>query len=65
MTSIMLSLFLNPVYDQPEQRDLIEKLTLACLGLLLLLNITFMLWTLITNCKEKSRKKRIEGLRKK
>ena len=54
LTSIIMSLFINPVWDQ-EQRDMIENFALACLGSLLMLNVIFIIWALIAGCKEKKR----------
>ena len=64
MTSIMMSLFMNPAYDE-EQKNLQETMSLACMGMLLSLNVIFILHTTCAGCKEKRRRKKLEQQKKK
>jgi len=56
LSSIMLAQFINPAYSSDEIEHM-EVVTLVFLGLLLALNIIFILWFAISSCMSKRRTK--------
>ena len=57
MTSIMMSQFLNPQYDSPEMQLKMERITLVSFGLLVMLNVSYVVWFVVVDFKNKKRKK--------
>ena len=53
----MLSQFLNPQYDLPEMQIEMEKFTLVPFGLLVMLNVSYVVWFVVVDFKNKRRKK--------
>ena len=62
-TSIMLAQFTVHSYDN-EQREMLEVFTLIFFSSLIILNILFILYVTVEDCKEKCRLKAIEARKK-
>ena len=62
-TSIMLAQFTVQSYDN-EQREMLEVFTLIFFSCLIILNVVFMIYVAIMDCKEKRRLKAIEAKKK-
>ena len=58
ITSIFLAQFLNEELE-PYQALALENFTIASFGLMLVINIAYMIWFIINNCKENRRKKKL------
>ena len=61
-SSSVLSMFTNPIYTEDQKANL-QTLTLAVFAVLLLLNMSFVVYTLVTACKEKKRQKMLKQRR--
>ena len=58
ITSIFLMQFMNANLDL-KQVDLLKILVFACFGHLFAINVAFMIWFFVSECREKQRKKQL------